>query len=173
MSLFQASPSLRRFGKPLWVPVAGSVLVQWGHRCLQVLSWWLNLEVTSGWWSVREASLAFTASVLLAMGRGLLHFRSLLSVSTFVVFAATSTAVVSLDLRGTRFTHPDLRRPGISPVDGEPPTSSLSSLILPSPHLLRMGEEDLVSWVSAHLAVLSSLPALLVLPALLFRRETL
>ena len=61
------------------------------------------------------------------MGRGLLHFRSLLSVSTFVVFAAP-TAVVSLWISGVLISHPDLRQPGISLVDGKPPTSPLSSL---------------------------------------------
>ena len=55
------------------------------------------LVVSSG------ASLAFTASVLLALGWGLLHFRSLLSDSTFVVFAATSAAVASLRISGYSF----------------------------------------------------------------------
>ena len=93
---FQASPSLRRVGQPLWATVASTVLVQWGHRCLHVPSWWFGLMVTSGWWSPGVAFLTFTASVLLAMVGGLLHFRSRLSVSTFLVFAA----VISLRISG-------------------------------------------------------------------------
>ena len=93
---FQASPSLRRVGHPLWATVAGSVLVQWVHRCLHVSSWLFGLAVTSGWWSPGVAFLTFTSSVLLAMGEGLLYFCSLLSVSTFLVFAA----VVSLWISG-------------------------------------------------------------------------
>ena len=93
---FQASPSLRRVGQPLWATVAGSFLVQWVHRCLHVSSWLFGLAVTSGWWSPGVAFLTFTSSVLLAMGEGLLYFCSLLSVSTFLVFAA----VVSLWFSG-------------------------------------------------------------------------
>ena len=62
------------------------------------------------------AFLTFTASVLLVMGGDLLHFCSLLSISTFLVFAA----VVSLRISGPRFAHPALRWPRISPVDGVP-----------------------------------------------------
>ena len=59
------------------------------------------------------AFLAITASVLLAMGRGFLHFRSVLSNSPFVVFTATSAAVASLQISGgSHLTLPDLW-PGI------------------------------------------------------------
>ena len=93
---FQASPSLCRVGQLLWATVVGSVLFQWGHCCLHVPSWLFGLVVPSGWWSPGVAILTFTASVLLAKGGVLLHFRSLLSVSTFLVFAA----VVSLRISG-------------------------------------------------------------------------
>ena len=46
-------------------------------------------------------------------------------------------------------------------------------LALSSPRLLLMGEGNVVFWVSARLVVLSSLPALLVLSALLFQRGIL
>ena len=59
------------------------------------------------------AFLAITASVLLAMGRGFLHFRSVLSNSPFVVFTTTSAAVASLQFSGgSHLTLPDLW-PGI------------------------------------------------------------
>ena len=59
------------------------------------------------------AFLAITASVLLAMGRGFLHFRSVLSNSPFLVFTATSAAVASLQFSGgSHLTLPDLW-PGI------------------------------------------------------------
>ena len=57
--------------------------------------------------------LAITASVLLAMGRGFLHFLSVLSISPFVVFTATSAAVASFQFSGgSHLTLPDLW-PGI------------------------------------------------------------
>ena len=93
---FLASPSLSRVGQLLWATVAGSVLVQWVHHCLHVLSWLFGLAITSGWWPPGVAFLTFTVSVLLAMEGGLLHFHSLLSVSSFLMFAA----VVSLQISG-------------------------------------------------------------------------
>ena len=100
------------------------------------------MEVASGWWSPGEASLVFTASVLLVMGRGLFHFRSL-SVSTFMVFAAISTAVVSLRISGV------LVSPTLTFVGLEFLRWTVNLQPLPFPHFLLMGEEDLVSWVSA------------------------
>ena len=71
----------------------------------------------------------------------------------------------SLDVRGPHFPP---CRPLASDFSGRrcPSSSPVSSLLL-------MGEGVLVFWVSAGLAVLSSIPALLALTALLFRRRTL
>ena len=120
-----------------------------------------GLAVTSGWWSPGVAFLTFPASVLLEMGGGspplsffTVHFHIL----------GVHSCGFSPDLRGPRFTRPALCSPRISPVDVVPPP--------PLSSLLRMGVEVLVTWVSAGLAVLSSLPAFFVLPALFFRRGT-
>ena len=57
---------------------------------------------------------------------GLLHFSSSLSVSTFLIRSHLHSCGFSPNLRGPRFTHPVLRWPRISLVDGDPPP-------LPSP----------------------------------------
>ena len=88
------------------------------------------------------AFLTFSAGGLLAMGVGLLHFRSLLSVSTFLVFAAVvflqiSRVLVSLTL----------------PSVGLGFLRWTVSLHLSPLLTLLMGVVVLVSWVSAGLAV--------------------
>ena len=75
-----------------------------------------------------EASLAFPAILLLSMGRDILHFRSLLSVSAFVVFAATFTAVVSLQISGVLVSPTGFRWTGISSVGGDYPSCSGTSI---------------------------------------------
>ena len=88
------------------------------------------------------AFLTFTASGLLAIGVGLLHFRSLLSVSTFLVFTAVVFLRISLVLVSLAL-----------PSVGLGFLRWTVSLHLSPLLTLRMGAVVLVSWVSAGPAV--------------------
>ena len=84
VSLSQLSPDL-----DFWSDASD---VGWGAH--------LGLEVVSGLWSQEETSLSINARELLAVERGLLHFRSSVSHSTVAVFADISTAVAYLNNAG-------------------------------------------------------------------------
>ena len=66
------------------------------------VSWGAHLgpEVASGLWPPKEASLSINARELLAVERGLLHFRSSVSHSTVAVFADNSMAMAYLRSAG-------------------------------------------------------------------------
>ena len=80
MSLSQLSPVL-----DFWSDASD---VSWGAH--------LGPKVVSGLWSQEAISLSINAKELLAMERGLLHFRSSVIHSTVAVFADNSTAVAYL-----------------------------------------------------------------------------
>ena len=111
VSLSQLSPGL-----DFWSDASG---VGWGTH--------LGPEVVSGLWSQEEPSLSINTSELLALERGLLHFRSSVSHSTVAVFAENLTAVAYLhNAGGHLITNPQFHCPAYLLVARTPPCSPSS-----------------------------------------------